>query len=178
MIKDLPDLDKPREKALRNGIKSLSDSELLAIIIRTGTKEESALKIAQDIIKSSNGLNNFHDLSIERLSLVKGIGRVKAITILSSLELGRRSFSNEDEKMKINNARDIYEIFKYQIIDETQELFYVIFLNNNKQLINYKLIYKGTSNKINISYKDIFKESYIHNSSSIILVFNKVLSFK
>ena len=172
MIKDMPKLDKPREKAIRYGVKSLSDSELLAIIIRTGTKNESAIKIAQDIILLSNGISNFHNLSLERLSLIKGIGMVKAITILSALELGKRSLYNSKDNIKITNALDVYKNFKYHIVNESQELFFILFLNTQKKLLNYKIIYKGTKNGINIDSQEIFKEAYIHNASSIIIVHN------
>ena len=172
MIKDMPKLDKPREKAIRYGVKFLSDSELLAIIIRTGTKNESAIKIAQDIILLSNGISNFHNLSLERLSLIKGIGMVKAITILSALELGIRSLYNSKDNIKITSALDVYKNFKYHIVNENQELFFILFLNTQKKLLNYKIIYKGTKNRINIDSQEIFKEAYIHNASSIIIVHN------
>lgn len=172
MIKDLPDLDKPREKAIKNGVESLSDSELLAIIIRTGAKKQSALDLARNILSQINGIANYNSITLERLSLIKGVGLVKAITILSAIELGKRSMFLSTNTTKITNAKDVYKNFRYYIYKQTQEIFIILFMDAKNGLINYKIIYKGTSKNININPKEVFKEAYIHNASSIILVHN------
>ena len=171
MITDLPNLDKPREKAIHSGIESLSDTELLAILIRTGTKSYSALDLAH-IIQKQLGSIYGNTLSMERLMQIKGLGQTKAITILSALELGKRVLKNETLNQKINNAKDIYNYFKYYFYNKKQEQLMVAFLDNNKRIISYKKLYIGTINIININQKDIFKEAFLHSSSNIILIHN------
>ena len=171
MIKDLPTLDKPREKAIYYGVENLSDAELLAILIRTGTKSKSALEIAQQIIKEQ-GYFNTSVITLELLSKIKGLGQTKAITILSAIELGRRSLKTSLSNLKILNSKDIFVTFKYYFINQKQELLIAVFLDANRRLIAYKKIYIGTNNHLNLSHHEIFKEALLHASTNVILLHN------
>ena len=139
MIKDIPNCDKPREKALKYGVNNLSDSELIAIILRTGTVNYSVIDIAQNILRESNTINKLNQLSISKLSEIRGVGKVKAITLMAAIELGRRSYqTSENIPLKIKSAVVVFEYFKYIFLNQKQENFIVIFLDNQKMMINYK----------------------------------------
>ena len=172
MIKDLPVLDKPREKAINYGLSNLSDAELIAILLRTGTKNSSALDIAYKIINEYKTINNLSELSIERLSNIKGVGSTKAITLLSALELGKRLLKAENNHFKAINSKIIYENTKFYFFKQKQELLYILFLNKSRNVIRIKRIYKGTNDLINIAPNEIFKEAYLHSSSNIIIIHN------
>ncbi len=134
MIKDIPNCDKPREKALKYGVNNLSDSELIAIILRTGTVNYSVIDIAQNILRESNTINKLNQLSISKLSEIRGVGKVKAITLMAAIELGRRSYqTSENIPLKIKSAVVVFEYFKYIFLNQKQENFIVIFLDNHDQ---------------------------------------------
>ncbi len=173
MIRDMPKLDKPREKAQTYGVKYLTDAELIAILLRTGTRNLSSLDIARKIINEYGNLNNIDNSSPKKLSSIKGVGSTKAITILSALELGKRFLkAKDDTTFKANNSKSIYENMKYHFYKQKQEQFFVLFLNKNKKVLNIKRIYKGTNSLINIAPNEIFKEAYLSSSSNIVLVHN------
>ncbi len=172
MIKDMPVLDKPREKAIINGVQSLTDAELLAILIRTGTKNKSSLDLAHQIINLIGNIKDTSLLTLERLSHIKGLGKTKAITILSALEFGKRSLKQDELNIKILKSVDIYNYFKYHFFKEKQELLIVAFLGLNKQLISFKKLYQGTINYLAINTNDLLKEAILHSSKNIILIHN------
>ncbi|MBQ4583524.1 MAG: DNA repair protein RadC [Bacilli bacterium] len=173
MIKDLPIQDKPREKALKYGVNNLTDSELIAIILRTGAISASALDVAREILKQVELVENLNLLSINKLSKIKGVGEVKAITLLAALELGRRSYQISHQKpIKVNSALVIFEYFKYLLIKEKQENFIVVFLDNQKNIITYKTVFIGSLNYLSVHPREIFKEAIVRSSASVILVHN------
>ena len=172
MIKDLPTLDKPREKAIMLGVNNLTDAELVAILLRTGTKNISVLDIAHKIVNSIENISNDKSLTIESLSKTKGVGKAKAITLLSAIELGKRSLKNNNIHFKAINSKVVYDNLKYYIYKEKQELLFILFLDKNKNVIKIKKLYQGTNDLINIKPNDIFKEALIHSCSYIILAHN------
>lgn len=172
MIKDLPFMDKPREKAIANGVSSLTDTELLAIILRTGTQSKSAIDLAIDIIKEVHSIKNLDNYTIERLKKIKGIGEAKALAILCAIEVGKRSLKNNYQKVKIKSSKDVYNNYKYYFYKEKQEMFMILFLDDNNYVTSHKIIYKGNSNRINIEQKDIFKETFMHSANRIVLIHN------
>lgn len=172
MIKDLPTMDKPREKAIINGIDALTDTELLAIILRTGTKDKSAIDLAICIINEIHSIQNLDNYTLESLKKIKGIGEAKAIAVLCAVEIGKRTLKNNYKKVKIKNSKDVYENFKYYFYKEKQEIFMVIFLDDNNNVTSHKIIYKGNCNRINVELRDIFKETFMHASNKIILIHN------
>ena len=111
MIKDIPVSERPREKAIKNGVESLTNEELISIIISTGTKNYSVKDLSNKILSCINNINDLKDLRVNTLSKIDGIGSVKAITLLSSLELGKRVYySKAKDKIKLNNAKVIYDL--------------------------------------------------------------------
>lgn len=173
MIKDIPASQRPRERAIKYGIESLSDEDLLSIILKTGTRDMSVKNISSKILSLTNNINDLKDLTIESLKKINGIGSVKAIELLSALELGKRVFYKIDkEKIKLNNSKVIYEYFKDLVIDEKQENFYAIYLDTKSYLITYKLLFKGTINNSCVHPREVFKYAFLNSAYSIIVFHN------
>ena len=122
LIKDLPDAEKPREKFKKIGAKNLTNEDLIAIILRTGTSDMSVKDLAIKISKEINDLSLYSNWSLNKLTKIKGIGEVKAITLLSAIELGRRTFKTKERlKFRITNAKIVYELFKFELDGLEQE---------------------------------------------------------
>ncbi len=137
--------DRPREKMLNKGKHALSNSELLAIILASGNKEESAVDLAKRILDSCDqNLIELSKLGIERLKKFKGIGMVKAITIEAALELGRRRQQSEAKsKLSINSSKTAYDLLKAQLQDLSHEEFWVLYLNRANKILSSENISKG-----------------------------------
>ena len=173
LIKDIPILDRPRERFIKYGAINLSNEELISIVLKTGFKGYSVKDLSNNILKEIKDITDLRDISINKLTSINGIGKVKAITLLSSIELGRRVYSNKDNiNIKLNNSKDIYNYIKDKLIFKKQEYFYTLYLGKNNKLIEDKLLFVGTLNKSNVHPREIFKYAYLNNSSKIILVHN------
>lgn len=171
-IKDLPVGERPRERLKEVGINNLSDKELLAIILKTGTKNRSVNLIALDLLDKYN-LNDFKNISINDLTTIKGIGEVKALELICSIELGKRIFLKEEYKLeKLDNPKAIWESSKYLYNGLKQECFYCYYFNNKQELISKKLIFMGTINSSTTHTREIFKEAYKLSASSIVCLHN------
>lgn len=166
--------DRPREKFLLKGRHSLSDAELLALLIGSGNKRDSALDLAKAILaKGRNNLVELSRMGVGDLFQVRGIGKAKAVTILAALELGRRR--NEAEviiREKITSSKDAYEILKSTIGDPPYEEFWIIILNRANRVIRKCSISEGGIAGTLVDPKKIFKTALDHHASSIILGHN------
>lgn len=173
MIKDIIKSERPRERLLEVGEKSLSNEELLSIILKTGTKNISVKDLSRKILNEIKDISNLKDITYNKLIKIKGIGTVKAIEILASLELGRRVYyTNVKQKIKLNNTTIVFEYFKNLFINETQENFYALYLNTKTELISYKLLFKGTINTSVVHPREIFKHAFLESANSIIVIHN------
>ena len=166
--------DRPREKLLLKGKSALSDAELIAILIGSGTKSLSAVDVAKQILgNAANNLNELAKRSVKDLKKVKGIGEAKAIAIVSALELGRRRKNEEYmDKVRITCSNDIYELMKPDLMDLPKEEFWVILLNRANRLIKKEQISSGGVSGTVADPKIIFKAALDQYASSIILVHN------
>src|SRR5260221_6707587 len=137
--------DRPREKLVAKGAASLSDSELLAILINNGNKERSAVDLARDVLQlSNNNLNELGKLTLKEIKQVKGIGEAKAITIAAALELGRRRHATAAlSKPVIKSSNDIAQYLQTVIKDYSYEVFAVLFLNKANKINHFEIISKG-----------------------------------
>ncbi len=173
-ISSLAEEDRPREKLLLKGRASLSDAELIAILIGSGTRFLSAVDLAKHILSSvENDLGALAKMSVKDLQQFKGIGEAKAISIVSALELGRRRKSAEPVKRpKIISSSDVYSLMKSELMDETVEIFYIILLNRSNYLIKKLRISQGGTHATIADPKLIFKYALENMASSIILVHN------
>ena len=173
-IKFLAEDDRPREKFLLKGKTSLSDSELLAIILGSGNNEDSAVELARKILASvGNNWQNLSKLSIKDLMKFKGIGEAKAISVAATLEIGRRKASQETpEKTSISSARDSYNVFSQHLSDLRTEEFWAIFLNQKNQIVYKTQISKGGISGTLVDVRVLFRIALEHFATSIIVAHN------
>lgn len=174
MIRDIPKNDRPIERLVNNGVNTLSDTELLTILLKTGTKAKSAKNLAEEILKQTGNIYKLKNINIEELYKIKGIGITKAANILAAIELGNRVNSNNYtiNGIKINSSSLVFEYYKNKIGDKLQEYFYCLYLNTAKKVIKDKLLFIGTVNNSIVHPREIFKEACITSASSIICVHN------
>ena len=171
-IKDLPNNSRPRERMKEVGVSNLSDTELLSIILKSGTKDKNVNDLAIELLKKYP-ISKLSNITINSLISIKGIGEVKAMELLSAIELGKRILLKEKNPLKkLDNPKKIFEHTKYLFYDLKQEYFYAIYFNNKQQLIGEKLLFIGTINKSITHPREIFKEAYLLSASSIVVLHN------
>ena len=176
-MKELPEAERPYEKLEQYGAKALTNAELIAIIIKTGTKEETAVGLAQQILKLNNtkeeNLKFLMDLTVEEFMKIKGIGKVKAIQLKAVCELATRInvISNYKEK-QIKRPQDIAEILIEEMRFEKQEILKIAMLNNKNKLLKIKDIAKGGGNFVTATMKSILNEAVKIEAAKIILIHN------
>lgn len=176
-MKDLPEAERPYEKLEQYGAKALTNAELLAIIIKTGTKDETAVGLAQKVLKlntdEKDNLKFLCDLTVEEFAKIKGIGKIKAIQLKAVCELATRinSVSSYKEK-QILRPKDIAEILMERTRFEKQEILKVAMLNNKNKLIRIKEIAKGGGNFVAATIRSILNEAVKIEAAKIILIHN------
>jgi DNA repair protein RadC len=173
-IKSLAEDDRPREKLVTNGRQSLSDAELLAILLSSGNREETAIQLAQRILNSNqNSINQLAKLQLNDLKKYKGVGEAKAVTILAALEIGRRRTDvDQEDKIKITSSKNAYNSIKAKLSDLPHEEFWAIFLSRNNNIIKIECISKGGVSGTVVDTRLIFKPAIECLASGIILVHN------
>lgn len=173
-IQDWAKEDRPREKLIQKGTAALSEAELLGILIGSGTKNLSAVGLAQSILQQHNhDLNELAKRSIKELQKFKGIGEAKAVTIVSAMELGRRRKPHDTiQRPRIESSRDIYNLMKTELFDKLIEEFWIILLTRTNYVIKKHIISTGGTAQLAVDPKVIFKTALEHHAASIILVHN------
>ncbi len=172
-IKDWSEDDKPREKLMAKGKVALSDAELLAILIGSGSRNESAVALSQRILASSKNLNALGKMSISQLMQFKGIGEAKAIAIVAALELGRRQRSEEVIKLKsITSSKSVFELMQPIIGELPHEEFWVLFLNNSNKVICKTQLSKGGIAGTIVDVRLVFKLAFENGATALILCHN------
>lgn len=173
-IKDWANDDKPREKLMQKGRIALSDAELIAILIGSGSREESAVALSKRILASvSNNLNELGKLSIKQLMQFKGIGEAKAITIAAALEFGRRRRGEEGQKiMKIQSSKDAFELLQPKIGDLPHEEFWIVYLNNSNKVLHLEQLSKGGMTGTLVDVRLVLKHALEHGAVGCILAHN------
>lgn len=173
-IKSLAEDDRPREKFLLKGKSAVSDSELLAIIMGSGNREESAVELARRILNSVE--NNWHrlsQLSIKDLTKFKGVGEAKAISIATTLEIGNRKSQQEVlERQQISSSKDAFEILQPHLPDLQTEEFWTIFLNHQNKILYKTCLFRGGIASSVADVRVIFKTALEHFATQIIVAHN------
>ena len=174
LIKDIPINERPRERLINFGVEYLSNEELLAIILKTGTKNFSVKILANNILKQIDNINDLKNINLEKLTKIKGIGKAKACEILASIELGKRINNKigNINQIKVLSSSSIYDYYKEKLIDKKQEYFYCVYLDTKNHIIKDKLLFIGTINESLVHPREIFKEAYLLSASGIICVHN------
>ncbi len=172
-VKDMAIEERPREKMIQHGVKVLSNAELLAILLRTGTKKRNAIELANYIInKDLQGIRYLQDMSIEELCEIDGIGLSKATQIKAALELGMRISSYKPNKYKVKNPWDIYKYYMESLRYNQKEVFKVVLLNTKNEIITDVDVSVGTLNSSLVHPREVFKEAIKRSSNKMILIHN------
>ena len=173
-IKNIPINDRPRERLLEKGPSSLSNEELLTIILGSGNKNKSVKEISNSLLTSIKNISELKNKNYQELTKIEGIGNAKACILLALIEISKRMNQNINSLNNVifKTPDLIYDFFKEPLADEMQENFYCIYLNKHKRIISYKLLFKGTLDRSLVHPREIFKEAYLLSASSIICVHN------
>ena len=170
-IKDLPKSSQPRERFLKHGPEVLSDAELFAILLRTGTINENVIDMSNRLI-AEYGLDKLFDCSLKELEKIKGIGPSKAMQILTIAELQKRINQSKKPLKKISCAEDVFNYFHEKLKDKKEEHFYILMLNTQNYIIGEQLISKGILDASIIHPREVFKPAIKNSASKIILMHN------
>jgi DNA repair protein RadC len=173
-IKSLSEDDRPREKLAAMGRHTLSDAELIAIILRLGNKKETAIQLAQRMLsENQNNINQLAKLSLNELKKFKGVGSVKAITIAAAFELGRRRNESEIiERIKITSSKVAYKILEKRLSDLPHEEFWILILNRANQVIKEEYLSKGGISGTVVDIRLICKSAIENNASGVVIAHN------
>lgn len=159
-LKELNKEERPREKAVEQGIEMLSNRELIAVLLRTGTRSMSALDVADELLGNFDHLGDMGKSGMSELMEISGVKVAKAVTLMAGFELGRRiAFDKVKQASTIQQPEDLVEWLNQQIGYEKQEQFIVVFLNQKNQVVNYQVMFKGTLTNASVHPREIFKEA-------------------
>lgn len=173
MMREVHTSDRPRERLITQGATSLSNQELLAILLRTGTKQESVLHLANRVLLYFEQIHHLKDATIEEITSIKGIGQAKAVQILAAVELGRRLSSKQtDTKYTIRSPKDAANYLMADMTSLKQEHFVVLFLNIKNQVMHKQTIFVGSLNASIVHPREIFREAVRRSSASIVCAHN------
>jgi DNA repair protein RadC len=173
MIRDFPQDERPRERFIQNGPASLSNHELIAILLRTGTKDESVLQLSNRLLTNFEGLRLLKDATLEEMTEIKGIGQAKAIQILAAVEIGRRITNlNYTDRYVIRSPEDGANYVMNDMRFLSQEHFVCLYLNTKNQVIHKQTIFIGSLNASIVHPREVFREALKRSAASIICLHN------
>lgn len=172
-INNLIECDKPREKLLRNGASSLSESELLAILLRSGNKKEDVLNLSKKLWIYLSKMQSISDITMAELLEIDGIGMSKASVVISSIEFSKRIMLREKtEAFFVDSPKSVADIFINILRDEFKEHFFVVLLNTKNKIISWDEISRGDLNSSIVHPREVFKYALKHSANSIICLHN------
>ncbi len=173
MIRDYPEEERPRERLVKEGPETLSNQELLAIILRTGTKQESVLQLSYRIIQYFEGLRLLKDASIEELTSLNGVGPAKAVQLIAAMELGRRvSRLQQEERYTIRSPEDGANYVMEDMRFLSQEHFVCLYLNTKNQVLHRQTVFVGSLNASIVHPREVFREAFRRSAASLICFHN------
>lgn len=172
-ILDVHEADRPRERLIRQGARSLSNQELIAILLGTGTKRESVLTVANRVLINFEKLHNLKHATLEEMTEINGIGEAKAVLLLAAIELGRRLASKDlEERFTIRSPEDAATFLMQDMTSLQQEHFVCLFLNVKNQVLHKQTIFVGSLNASIVHPREIFREAVKRSAASIICSHN------
>lgn len=172
-LRDVPNKERPRERMMQYGAQALSNAELLAILLRTGTYQESAVHLAQRLLNQSGNLRSLTDMSMEQITKIKGIGQAKALQIQAGIELGRRmARSALDEKVTIRSPQDAASLLMEDLRYLQKEHFVCLFLNTKNHVIGQETLSMGSLNASIVHPREVFRAAIKRSSASIVCAHN------
>jgi DNA repair protein RadC len=173
MIRDFPQDERPRERFIQNGPASLSNHELIAILLRTGTKDESVLQLSNRLLTNFEGLRLLKDATLEEMTEIKGIGQAKAIQVLAAVEIGRRITNlNYPDRYVIRSPEDGANYVMNDMRFLSQEHFVCLYLNTKNQVLHKQTIFIGSLNASIVHPREVFREALKRSAASIICLHN------
>lgn len=173
MIRDVHKADRPRERLMYQGAESLSNQELIAILLRTGTKRESVLVLANRVLQTFDKIQDFKDMTLEECMSIKGIGEAKAVQLLAAIELGRRiQRQDATEKYIIRSPEDAANYLMADMTSLKQEHFVALFLNVKNEVLHKETIFIGSLNASIVHPRELFREAVKRSAASIICAHN------
>ncbi|RYL94681.1 DNA repair protein RadC [Sporolactobacillus sp. Y61] len=173
MMKDVPCEDRPRERLIRDGAQSLSDRDLLAIILRSGSRYESVLELSGRLISEFGGIENLQEASVEELGKIRGIGTAKAVQLLASFEIAKRLVRHRsDQRYTIRSPEDGAQFVMEEMRTLKQEHFVAVFLNTKNQVLHKSTIFIGSLNASIVHPREVFKEAVRRSAASMICFHN------
>jgi len=168
----MPLNERPRERLKLNGVESLSNIELISLLLKSGTKNLSVEEVSLNLLNYIKEIQNLKYITLQELNQIKGIGNAKACLILGMIELSKRMNEVNINNIKLINPKIVFDYFKNKIGDKKQECFYCIYLDNSKKILEIKLLFIGTINESLVHPREIFKIAYQVSASSIICIHN------
>ncbi|WP_147422008.1 RadC family protein [Salipaludibacillus neizhouensis] len=173
MIRDVPKSERPRERLVRDGPQALSNQDLIALLLGSGTKSESVIQLSARVIQHFDGLKLLKEASIKELMDIRGIGEAKAVQLKAALELGRRihQYPAEDRYV-IRSPEDVSNYMMEEMRHLQQEHFICLYLNTKNQVIHKQTIFIGSLNASIVHPREVFKEAFRYSAASIICLHN------
>jgi DNA repair protein RadC len=172
-VRDVPMEERPRERLVKYGAHVCSNQELLAIILRTGSKEESVIGLAERLLTTMKGISNLREATVEELVKIKGIGPTKAIQLLATIELGKRLLNERrEEKVAIRSPKDGADYVMEDLRHLSQEHFVALYLNTKNQVIHQQTVFIGSLNASIVHPREVFKEALKRSAASLLCFHN------
>ena len=172
-ITDWPEAERPREKLLQRGADALTDAELLAIFLRTGTKGMTAIDLAYNLLTEFGSLRNLFNASLDEFCSAKGIGPAKYVHLQAVLEMSKRHLAETLEKKDVISSPDeTRQYLKQQLRDRPYEVFAALFLDNRHQIIKFEELFRGTIDGASVYPREVVKQALKHNAAALIIAHN------
>lgn len=173
MIKEIPAEERPRERFLKHSTDTISSHELIAIILRTGSRRESVIDLSKRVLYQYKTLKDLSNAPISELIKIRGIGPSKAVELKAAFELGKRATKETiQDSIKLQSPESIYLFLKDQLEMKTQEHFIALYLNTKAELLKKEVLFVGSLNASLVHPREIFKHAVLHSAASIIIVHN------
>ncbi|MFW5842263.1 MAG: RadC family protein [Bacillota bacterium] len=173
LIKEIPNQERPRERMIKHGREALATHELIAIILRTGTKDTSVLDLSKTLYYRYNSIRELNKATVESLTQLKGMGKAKAVQLLAALELGKRLTEEKfAEQLSLTSPTNVYDYLKSDMDTHDQEMFYALYLNTKGKLIKKHLLFIGSLNSALVHPREVFKHAVSVSAAGIIIAHN------
>lgn len=173
MIRDVPKSERPRERLLREGAQALSNQELIALLLGSGTRNESVIQLSARVLQHFNGLRLLKEGSVKELQEIKGIGEAKAVLLKAALELGKRIRQlPPEDRYVIKSPEDVADFMMEEMRHLTQEHFVTLYLNTKNQVIHKQTIFIGSLNASIVHPREVYKEAFRYSAASIVCLHN------
>ena len=172
ILKEMSDEEKPREKLKSLGVSSLSNYELIAVILKTGTKGKSVIDLSIELMDYFSKINVLEEATLRELVGIKGIGEAKALELLAAIELGKRLNNFKNSNPKVKYASEIYQFIKPILVNKMQENFACIYLDNKSRIITHKIISIGSINETSADVKTAVKWGLKYSCTAIVFIHN------